>query len=283
MSEQNGVQRERAERFRQWHREPPMLVLPNAWDAASARVMALAGCRALATTSSGVAATLGYPDGQRISREALVEVVGRITRVVDCPVTVDIEAGYGASLAEIERTVTEVIGAGAVGVNFEDSRPDRDGALVEIAEQVPLIEALRALAGSLGVPFVINARVDVFLRGSAPLEERIAEAVRRGRAYLEVGADCVYPIGALDGATIGLLTAAIPGPVNILAGPPSPTLPELARLSVSRVTFGSRLMAAALGRLRAATQELLERGEYTALSEGALASKDLSSLYTQSS
>ena len=272
-------QRQRAERFGQWHREPPMLVLPNAWDAGSARVIELAGCRALATTSSGVAAALGYPDGQRISRKALVAAVAGITRVVACPVTADIEAGYGASLAEIKRTVRAVIGAGAVGINFEDSRPGQEGVLVEIAEQRRAIRALRALAADLDIPFVINARVDVFLRGSGALDERVVEAARRGNAYLEAGADCVYPIGSLDAATIEALVTAIHGPINILAGPPSPPLPALARLGVARVTFGSRLMNNVLGRLRAITRELLESGEYTLMSDGMLGAREFSALF----
>jgi 2-methylisocitrate lyase-like PEP mutase family enzyme len=274
----DGAQRERAERFRQWHREGSMLVLPNAWDAASARVIELAGCRALATTSSGVAASLGYPDGQRITRAMHVGVIAGITRVVTCPVTADIEAGYGDSLAEIEQTVRDVIGAGAVGINFEDSRGGKEGVLVEIADQQRTLRALRALADSLDIPLVINARVDVFLRGSGALEERVAEAVARGNAYLEAGADCVYPIGLLDAATIAALVSGIHGPINILGGAPSPALPELARLRVARVTFGSRLMNNVLGRLQAITRELLESGEYSLLSEGALG-KEFSTLF----
>lgn len=273
-------QRERAERFRQWHRESPMLVLPNAWDAASARVMAQAGCRALATTSSGVAAALGYPDGQRITRAMQVGAIASITRVVACPVTADIEAGYGDSLAEIEQTVREVVRAGAVGINFEDSRPGQEHALVEVAAQQQTLRALRALAQSLDIPFVINARVDVFLHGSGSLEERIAEATTRGNAYLEAGADCVYPIGLLDAATVEALVTGIRGPINILGGPPSPPLPELARLGVARVTFGSRLMNNVLGRLRAITRELLDSGEYTLLGDGALGGAEFSSLFS---
>ncbi|HEV2239383.1 MAG TPA: isocitrate lyase/phosphoenolpyruvate mutase family protein, partial [Ktedonobacterales bacterium] len=251
------------------------------WDAASAAVVAGAGVGAIATTSSGMAAAVGYPDGQRIGRDMLVAAVARITRVVACPVTVDIEAGYGDSVAEVAETVRAVIGAGAVGFNIEDSRPVQEGTLVDLSQQVELIRALRDLAGSLGVPYVINARVDVFLRGgSADPAARIAEAVRRGNAYLAAGADCVYPIGALDHATIAAVVGGTTGPVNILGGPGAPTIPELAQLGVARVSLGGRVLSALLGHLRGIAREILEQGTYDQMTAGGVAPVGLSSLYS---
>src|SRR5579859_3462793 len=179
-----SAQKDRATHLRQLHHGAGPLVLPNAWDAASARIIAQAGFPAIATTSSGVAAALGYPDGQRISRAMLVEATSRITRVVDCPVTADIEAGYGATIDEVLQTVRAVIATGAVGFNIEDARADQEHALVDIAYQVELIRALRELATALDVPFVINARVDVFLLGIGEPETRFAHAVQRANAYL---------------------------------------------------------------------------------------------------
>jgi 2-methylisocitrate lyase-like PEP mutase family enzyme len=275
----SGEQKGKAAQFRQLHHDAALLVLPNVWDAASARVIVQAGFPAVATTSSGVAAALGYSDGQRISRDMLLEVLARITRVVECPVTADIEAGYGVSISEVCETVTAVIGTGVVGINIEDSRAGQEGTLVDVSYQVDLLTALRELAMSLDVPFVINARVDVFLRASGDPESRVAQAVQRAGAYLRAGADCIYPIGRLDRDTIAHLVRAINGPVNILGGSPGPTLPELARLGVARVSLAGGPMRAALGHLRAIARELREHGTYTTLSAETFSSAEFGALF----
>src|SRR5215469_721615 len=158
-----SAQQEKATQFRAFHHGPPLLVLPNVWDAASARIIEQAGFRAIATTSSGVAAALGYSDGQHMSRELMTEAIARIVRVVESPVTADIEAGYGKTIEEVLQTVKAVIMTGAVGFNIEDSLKKQEKGLVDIAYQVELMQALRELANSMDMPFVINARVDVFL------------------------------------------------------------------------------------------------------------------------
>jgi len=274
-------QKERAAQFRQFHRGSPMLILPNAWDAASARILEQAGCRGIATTSSGVAAALGYSDGQQISREMLVEATARITRVVECPVTADIEAGYGDSIAEVLQTVQAIIEAGAVGFNIEDSSSQPRKALVDVSYQVELIKALRELAASLDIPFVINARVDVFLLPAGALGSPIEEAVQRANAYLQAGAYCVYPIGYLQREVIADLVGAIDGPVNILGGSPAPELSDLQSLGVARVSFASRPMRSVLGHLRAIAHELLEHGSYASMESGALSSPELASLFAR--
>src|SRR6266516_3214500 len=194
----SSVQKEKATQFRGFHQGAPLLVLPNVWDAASARIIEQAGFRAIATTSSGVAAALGYSDGQHMSREMMIEAIARITRVVECPVTADIEAGYGNSIEEVLQTVKAVITTGAVGINIEDSLKQQEKALVDIAYQVELIKALHELATSMDVPFVINARVDVFLLAIGEPESRFEHTVQRANEYLQAGADCIYPIGILD-------------------------------------------------------------------------------------
>lgn len=275
-------QRERAERFRRLHdrrQGAPMLVLPNVWDAASARVIELAGFPAIATTSSGMAAALGYPDGQRMQRQTMLDAIARITRVVSCPVSADFEAGYGDSLAERVASVREVIATGVVGVNIEDSLMGQPSKLAETPAQVELIAALRALAHEMDIPFVINARVDIFLRGVGAPEERFEQAVERANAYLRAGADCAYPIGWLDAETIGRLVAAISGPINIMGGAQSPTLPELAQLGVARVSLAGGVMRAALGRIRAIARELLATGGYDALTRDAFTSAELGELF----
>ncbi|HJT57039.1 MAG TPA: isocitrate lyase/phosphoenolpyruvate mutase family protein [Ktedonobacteraceae bacterium] len=274
------VQKERAAQFRQFHHGAPLLVLPNIWDAASARVIEQAGFRAIATTSSGVAAALGYRDGQQISREMLIEALARITRVVECPVTADIEAGYGDSIAEVLQTVKAVIETGVVGINIEDSLVHQKNVLADLPYQVELLKALRELATSMDVPFVINARVDVFLRAIGEPESRFEHAVQRANAYLQAGADCVYPIGILGRTTIANLVKAINGPINILGGPATLTLPELEQLGVARVSLAGGLMRSALGHVRTIARELLEHGSYAHMNAEALSGSEFGALFS---
>ena len=272
-------QKERAIHFRQFHHAGPLLVLPNIWDAASARIIEQAGFRALATTSSGVAAALGYRDGQQISRELLVEALARITRVVECPVTADIEAGYGDSLAEVLQTTQAVIATGVVGINIEDSRIHQQTALADLSYQVELIKALRELATAIDVPFVINARVDVFLRAIGQPEHRFEQAVHRANTYLQAGADCIYPIGILDRSTIANLVRAINGPINILGGPSTLTLQEFERIGVARVSLAGGLMRSALGHVRTIARELLEHGTCVSMETETLSNSEFRSLF----
>lgn len=272
-------QKERATLFRRFHQGVPLLVLPNVWDAASARIIEQAGFRAVATTSSGVATALGYPDGQQISREMLIKALARITRVVKCPVTADIESGYGNSIEEILQTVQMVIGTGVVGINIEDSLKHQEKALADLSYQVELIKGLRKLATALDVPFVINARVDTFLLAYGPPESRFEHTVERANAYLQAGADCIYPIGTLEPATIANLVQAINGPINILGSPATLTLPELEQLGVARVSLGGGLMRSALGHIRMVARELLEHGTYTHMNTETLSGSEFSSLF----
>jgi 2-methylisocitrate lyase-like PEP mutase family enzyme len=277
----SGGQSAQAERFRQLHqRGSSLLVLPNAWDAPSARIFEQLGFPAVATTSSGVATALGYPDGELISREQLIDAVRRITRVVSCPLSVDIEAGYGSSISAIEETLLLVVEAGGVGINIEDSRPASQPELVDPSYQAELIAALRQKATSLGVSVVINARIDVFLLEVGEPERRVERAAERALAYLEAGADCVYPIGVLPRQWMADLVAMIPGPINILAGPFAPPLRELGELGVARVSFGGGLMRAALGHTRAAARELLEQGTYAHLGQEALSGDEFEALFS---
>ena len=273
------VQKERAAQFRRFHHGAPLLVLPNVWDAASARIVEQAGFRAIATTSSGVAAALGYSDGQHISRDMLIEAIARITRVVECPVTADIEAGYGNSIEEVLQTVKEVITTGVVGINIEDSLKQQEKALADVSYQVELIKALRELATSMDMPLVLNARVDVFLLAIGEPESRFEHALQRANAYLQAGADCIYPIGILDRNMIANLVKDIDGPINILGGPPAPTLPELAQLGVARVSLAGGLMRSVFGHLRTIAQELHKHGTYARMNTEALSSSEFRSLF----
>jgi 2-methylisocitrate lyase-like PEP mutase family enzyme len=224
-------QSERADLLRRLHREPPLLVLPNAWDVASARALAaLDGCRALATTSAAVARALGWDDGERAPVSEMVDAARRIAAAVDVPVTADLERGYGDPVGTA-RAAWEV---GLVGLNVEDST--RNG-LVPLDEQVAVIAAIREAVHGL----VINARVDVFLRIGAG---DVAEAAERANAYLAAGADCVYPILA-PVESIAALVQRIDGPVNVIAQPGTPGRAELEELGVARLTWGSGLATVA--------------------------------------
>jgi 2-methylisocitrate lyase-like PEP mutase family enzyme len=250
-------QRDRATHFRRLHEGPRPLVLPNAWDAASARVVELAGAPAIATTSAGVSWALGRGDGQRLERREMLEAVGRIVAAVSVPVTADLESGYGEGTADdVAETVRAAIGLGVVGMNLEDSM---GGELLPPERHAERIRAARAAAG---LELVINARVDVYLFGAGAPEGRLDETIRRGRAYRAVGADCVFVPGVVDPETIAALVAAVGGPLNIMAGPGAPPVSELARLGVARVSVGPAITQAALEVTRRAARELLEQGTY---------------------
>ena len=237
---------------------PEPLVLANVWDAGSARVVAQAGFPAIATSSAGVAWSMGYPDGENISRGEMLSAVARIAATVDLPVTADLEAGYGAAPEAVAETVREALRAGAVGANVEDSVAGT-AELLEFELSVDRIRAGRAAAEEAGVPFVINARTDGFHGG---VDDPFAETVRRANAYLEAGAGCAFVPFVRDAATIARLVDAIDGPVNILAGALSPTLPELREMGVARVSIGGLFSLMAYSRVREACRELADAGGY---------------------
>ena len=261
-------QASKAIQFRELHRGPGVLILPNAWDVASARVFEDAGFPAIATTSAGIAFSLGYPDGQRIPREEMLARIGRIARAVRVPVTADIEAGYGSSAEAAARTTLELIQAGAVGMNLEDASLSPVEPLIDLQLAVEKIKAVRASAERLHVEIVVNARTDVYLQSGPDPDADYSEALRRLVAYREAGADCVFVPGLKDADTIGPLVKAVHCPLNILAGPGTPSIPELEKLGVARVSLGSGPMRATLGLLRRAAEELKTSGTYSALEGG---------------
>ena len=260
----SGSQSGKADAFRAMHQAPPILLLPNAWDAVSARLFVKAGARAIATTSAGVAATLGYPDGEKVPRDAMLEVVARIARVVDVPVTADIEAGYAESPGELGETIRAVIDAGAIGFNLEDATGDSSRPLYEVEEQIERIRAARQAGERAGVRVVINARTDVYLAKVGEPAGRFAETARRANAYREAGADCLFVPGVTDLATLTELVRKIAGPLNVLAGPGMPSTSELQRIGVARLSVGSAIMRATLATARDAANELIHKGTYSA-------------------
>jgi 2-methylisocitrate lyase-like PEP mutase family enzyme len=258
-------QRQGAEALRELHAGPGLLLLPNAWDVVTARLLEAAGFPAIATTSAGIAWALGYVDGERISRGEMLAVVRRIAAAVRVPVTADVEAGYGSGLAAASETARGVIAAGAVGLNLEDATSTGD--LIDAGTQVDRIRAVRAAGAAARVPLVINARTDAFAVRAWDPARQFAEAVRRATAYHAAGADCLFVPHVSDGDTIGRLARELPGPLNVIAGPPAPPLAELARLGVRRASLGPRLVQAALGSVRRVVTELRQRGTYDALAD----------------
>ncbi len=261
---------DRALLFRQLHaaNADALLVLPNVWDAMSARVVEAAGARAIATTSAGISWALGLPDGQGLTRDAMIDAVRSIVHAVRIPVTADIESGYGdGSPSAVAETVRGVIAAGAIGVNLEDS-PGRDGAaLLDVDVQSVRLSAARDAAATSGVPAFINARVDTYLRQVGDASDRFDETVRRARAYIVAGADGVFVPLAPDADTIRRLVAAVGAPLNVIAGPGSPTVTELRALGVARVSVGPGLARSVMAHIRHAATELLGAGTYEALRE----------------
>jgi 2-methylisocitrate lyase-like PEP mutase family enzyme len=269
LARQNPEQQKKsAERFLAMHSANEALLLPNVWDVASARIVEESGFDAIATTSAGVAFSLGYPDGQKIPMQEMLAAVARIARAVKVPVTADVESGYGNRPEDAATTARAVIAAGAVGMNLEDAPGNSGHPLVDLPLQLEKIHAVREASSSLGVPLVLNARTDVYLLQVGDPAKRYDEAVRRLRAFRDAGADCVFLPGVRDAQTIGRVVADLQCPLNILAGPGSPPVPELRKLGVARVSLGSGPARAALGLLRRVADELKTTGTYTMM-EGA--------------
>src|ERR1700722_18002671 len=240
-------QADKAERLRRLHAGPRILLLANAWDVISARMVEDAGFPAVASTSVGVAAVLGYPDGQRTPRGQMLEFVARMAHAVSVPVTADMEAGYCTTPAEMAEMAREVEAAGIDGVNLEEVTGDEESSQVEIALQAQKMAAVREAASSAGVSLVINARTDVYLLPIGPPETRFERTVERLRAYRKAGADCVFAPGIRDAETIGKLVRAVDAPLNILLQPGGPGVLELEKLGVARASIGSGTRRAAAG------------------------------------
>ena len=266
---------EKAERLRRLHAGPRTLVLANAWDVASARLIAGLGAPAIATSSAGVAFALGYADGQRIPRAEMLDMVRRVAAAVDVPVTADVEGGYGTTPDAAAETARGVIAAGAVGMNLEDAGDD---GLLDAELHASRVRAARQAANASGVPVVINARTDAF-EAPGTDAQRCAEAVRRANLYLAAGADCAFVPFTSDRDVIARLVKEIRGPINVLATKASPTIAELERLGVRRVSVGSAIARAAYSVAQRAAREVLERGTYGAIAEATLTHADLQRLF----
>jgi 2-methylisocitrate lyase-like PEP mutase family enzyme len=256
----------KAERLRALHVPGRPLVLPNVWDAGSAKVIAAEGYPALATTSAGIAFSYGVPDGEAISRADMLHATRRIAAAVAVPVTADVEAGYGPEPKNVAYTVMELLGAGVVGANFEDSSDAQGGALFDLELATARISAGRQAARDAGVPFVINGRTDAFMRVKDSAAA-FAEVVKRLNAYRKAGADCLFAPFTADPGVIGRLVKAVDGPLNIILQP-TITVAEMAKLGVARISLGGHVARAALAVARRAARELKEHGTAQFAREG---------------
>ena len=271
---------QKAEAFRTLHHGPNILVLPNAWDAASAVILEQSGFPAIATTSGGIAFSLGFPDKQRISRAEMLAVVARIARSVKVPVSADVESGYGNRPEDAAETAQAVIDSGAIGLNLEDADHKEERRLFDLSLQLEKIKAVRETAAKAGIPLVLNARTDIYLEQVGSPETHYDETVRRLSAYRDAGADCVFAPGVADSSVIARLTKDLRCPINILASPATPSAPELQKLGVARVSVGSGSMRTSMGQLRRFAEELRTTGTYKNL-DGAIPYADMNQLMSR--
>jgi 2-methylisocitrate lyase-like PEP mutase family enzyme len=259
------AQKHLAEELRAAHRRPPLLLLPNAWDAMSARQFEAAGFGAVATTSGGVAWALGFADGEHAPWNEVVAATERMVRAVRVPVTADIEAGYGDTPDQVAKSVSEILRTGVVGFNLEDGTPRTDMPIRPIEDAAARIRAAREAANAVGVPAVINARVDLYLKNVGDAAGRFDETVKRSKAYLAAGADCIYPFGLGDMDTIARLVKAVAAPINIVARAGTPPVAELQRIGVARVSIASGASLAVMSLIQRIGKELRENGTFDIL------------------
>ena len=265
----SNIQKEKADLFLKYHYDKEILVLLNSWDTGSSKLIEACGYKAIATTSMGVAASLGYPDCQIITLSEMIQVTTGIVNAVNVPVSVDIEAGYGNNISEIIDSVTKIIATGIVGINIEDSI-DLSPDLIDEMEFCERISAIRSLSDSLGFHLVINARTDSFYTSSGSTREKLAESIKRGNKYREAGADCIFVQPVWEKETIRTLVKEINAPINILSNPGNaaglpPSVHELQDLGVARLSMGSGLMKATLALIKKVADELSEKGTYNIL------------------
>jgi 2-methylisocitrate lyase-like PEP mutase family enzyme len=265
----SSLQKEKAELFLNFHHDKDILVLLNSWDSGSSKLIEACGYKAIATTSMGIAASLGYPDCQVIQLSEMIQTITGIVNGVQVPVTVDIEAGYGNDIDEIIDSVKKIIATGIVGINIEDSIA-LNPVLIDELEFCERISAIRALSDSLGFHLVINARTDSFYTSSGSPREKLTESIKRGNKYREAGADCIFVQPVWEKETISTLVKEINAPINILANPGigagmPPSVRELQDLGVARVSLGSALMKATLALIKKVAVELSAKGTYDTL------------------
>ncbi|MBK9604239.1 MAG: isocitrate lyase/phosphoenolpyruvate mutase family protein [Anaerolineales bacterium] len=257
------------------HNNGKLLILPNVWNPIGARMLESKSFPAVATASAAIAESLGYSDGEQLKLDSMLDMIARIVRSVNVPVTADLEAGYSDSISGLQENISRLLDTGAVGINFEDSWDD-SAHLRPIPEQVERIQAVRAVAEKRGIPLVINARADSFFaEGFSSLEDRIEDVITRANAYLKAGADCIYPIGAGDKETLKVLRQRINAPINVLASAKTASLKELQEIGINRVSFGPYVFRSLLAKESAMYDEFNNLGSYDIVTNGIFTGSDV--------
>lgn len=278
---QRTTQQEQAEIFHRLHTGDGILVLVNAWDAASARLFEQAGSPAIATTSAGLAWSLGYSDGEQVSAREFVEACARICRVVTAPVSVDIERGFGRTPAEVVATVRALLELGVVGINIEDGMAPGTTELVPPEVLTERISAIRAVAEEAGVRLFINARTDTYFAPTNDPVARYEETLRRAQMYIEAGADGIFVPGLESPEEMARMAQALERPLNIYAGYAGlPPVDELRRAGVRRVSLGCGPLQAVLALARRIASETLNEGIYTVMTADMLSASEVNNLFS---
>ncbi len=272
----------KSRRLRELVRAPEILVMPGAYDVLSALLFEQLGFPAIQGTSGGIAAVLGYPDGEMMTRERTVGITGEMASAVSVPVNADAERGYGDA-GTIGETVRALVAVGCAGMNLEDGAEQKKGearSLVDVGEQLEKIAAVLAAKREMGSEFFLNARVDSFLVMSDDPKRALDEGIRRGNLYAEAGADCVFFLHIEERETIGRLAREIKAPVSILAGTKAPSVRELQDLGVARVSYGSAFIKAAIAAVKRLALEIRDSGTVTTLKD-ALTTQELRALVSR--
>jgi len=258
---------EKSRRLRELVRAPEILVMPGAYDVLSALLFEQMGFKAIQGTSGGIAAALGYADGEVMSRDRFIEISGSFAGAVSVPFNADGERGYGDENG-VRETVRALVLRGVAGMNLEDGAAKGKGGLVEISEQLRKIKAVMETKRELGSEFFLNARVDAFHVFPDDSKKALDEAIRRGNAYAEAGGDCIFYLFLHSAEIIGRIAKEVKAPISILAGPQSPSVSQLQDLGVARVSYGSGFLKAALTGTKQLAQEILEKGTCDLLKQG---------------
>jgi 2-methylisocitrate lyase-like PEP mutase family enzyme len=257
----------KSQRLRELVRAPEILVMPGAYDVLSALLFQQLGFQAIQCTSGGIAAALGYPDGEVMSRDLFIQLTASFAGAVSVPVNADGEKGYGDEEG-VKETVRSLVAAGVAGMNVEDSLAKGGSGLVELTQQLRKIKSVMDIKQELGSEFFLNARVDSFHVMTSDPKKALNEAILRGNAYAEAGGDCIFYLSLHDAKTIGAVANEVKAPISILAGPQSPSVTELQDLGVARVSYGSGFMKAAITGTKKLAQEILEKGTCNLLKDG---------------
>ncbi len=270
-----------ARRFAALHQDPSLLVLPCAWDVISAKLYEREGFSALGTTSAGIAAVLGYADGERMGRDEMLQVARGIASRIEIPLSIDIEAGYARTPEDVSNTARLAILAGAVGINLEDGTGDPSAPLFDMSYQCACIAAIREMADQEGLPLFINARVDGLLIGETNLVKALSDVIRRSVAYRGAGADGIFVpdvSGLLDRSVLVDLVREVEAPLNIIAGPRTPRVGELEAMGVARLSLGPRAMRSCLALVRDMARECRDRGTYDLMNARTLSYDEINAM-----